>query len=149
MEGFCVKIIGEYISNGDKELIVTKNTIVWLDIELGLSYFVGNFKDRNRYESLFLDLPTVLETKLRSLEYKSADLVQANKGKIEVFLKRMLLTKAENKNYEWTKLDGFEVYKPISYTKGRKDVNKNLINCKAIQINEKFRTVRVGYWDGE
>ena len=84
MEGFCVKIIGEYISNGDKELIVTRNTIVWLDIELGLSYFVGNFKDRNRYESLFLDLPIVLETKLRSLEYKSADLVQANKGKIEV-----------------------------------------------------------------
>ena len=66
LDQFSVKILGEYIENEDNELTNTHSTINHLD-ELGTNYFIGNFKDRGRYQSLVDKFSLIVSTLISKL----------------------------------------------------------------------------------
>ena len=98
LEPFTFKIIGEGIYNKTKDLENIKCTLGWLHF-LGLSFHLGNFADRGRYESLvcpfsiFFDLIT---TKLSELDFTEIiDTLVANKDKVIQYLKQNSWTEAD------------------------------------------------------
>ena len=98
LKRFTVKVIGEGIQNKTKALENTRSTFFWLHF-LGLSFHLGNFADRGRYESLvcpfsiFFDLIT---TKLSELDFTEIiDTLIANKDKVIQYLKQNSWTEAD------------------------------------------------------
>ena len=78
----AIKIIGEGISNNNRNLENIRLTLIWFHI-LGDSYFKGNFADRGRYEILvlpdFVGFFNMIITYLRELKFMcTADTLLSN-----------------------------------------------------------------------
>ena len=106
LDKFTVKIIGEGISNKTKDLENIRCTLVWLHF-LGLSFHLGNFADRGRYESLvpcpFSVFFEMIVTKLGEFPNFAECIgnLIPNKNKVIQFLRERNWTTVDMESHQW------------------------------------------------
>jgi hypothetical protein len=77
------KTLAECIQNSTIELVITCNTFVGLDPNLGYDYFLGNISNRGRYDDfVYRTFIMMIITYLRPINLELAKKLQENKEKL-------------------------------------------------------------------